>query len=47
LREELERTHAGRPFALRVGVTQYPEDAREAEGLYRLAEEETGAFVIG
>jgi GGDEF domain-containing protein len=45
LREELEKIGADGAVALRFGTTQYPEDARSAADLYRLASEDIGEVV--
>ncbi len=46
LREELDKSCAGAPVTLLVGATQYPEDARSAEDLYRMALENIGENVF-
>ncbi len=46
LREELEKTWTDEPVALRAGAMQYPEDARSAADLYRLALENIGELVV-
>jgi hypothetical protein len=46
LREELEKICTDGAVALRFGTTQYPEDARSAADLYRLALENIGEVVV-
>jgi GGDEF domain-containing protein len=46
LREELEKIGTDGAVALRIGSTQYPEDARSAADLYRLALENIGEVVV-